>query len=190
MNLRELKELFAESLALIFLVAGVVAPVTWTISSLHYQERIAVLEKENGFLDRRLREPAVFGASQAQLAAAPAPAKASQSGNPPAISAPEQVPLARYPQLANPNAPTKEEVRALARFYGLQQDWPTNPHLRLLGGDISYWHEQGLTEARLKAEFEARRQVLEEAERTGRRIATQGDLSNLAAERVAYLLKR
>ena len=77
---------------------------------------------------------------------------------------------------------TKEEVRGIARFYGLFNHWKVNPHLRFKEGDISYWSEQGLTEKELMTEFETRQTVLLRAERSGEKIPSQGDLSYKAEQ--------
>jgi len=87
-----------------------------------------------------------------------------------------------YPSIDNPNRLTKEDVRDLARFYGLFTRWKVNPQLRFQEGDISYWYEQKRSEQELKVEFESRKIVLERAEKHGNCIETQGDLSYYAEQ--------
>ncbi|MEA2060666.1 MAG: hypothetical protein U9P10_09225 [Thermodesulfobacteriota bacterium] len=77
---------------------------------------------------------------------------------------------------------TKDEVRDLAKFYGLFNRWTINPHLRFKEGDISYWYEQGFTKNDLTREFESRSTVLRRAEKSGEKLPSQGDLSHKAEQ--------
>ena len=82
------------------------------------------------------------------------------------------------PQVADSAKLSKDEVRELARCYDLiGHKWQANPHLEFQEGDISYWTEQGLTKKQLGCEFESRQKALQDAETTGEKIRTQGDLS-------------
>jgi len=82
------------------------------------------------------------------------------------------------PQVADSAKLSKDNVRELARCYDLiGHKWQVNPHLEFQEGDISYWTEQGLTKKQLGCEFESRQKALQDAETTGEKIRTQGDLS-------------
>jgi hypothetical protein len=83
----------------------------------------------------------------------------------------------KYPGVANPLSPTMPEVAALADFYELTRKRIVNPHLVYGPNDVLVWHQQRLTEGHLCMEFDSRRLVLEAADRDGRPIPTQGDLS-------------
>lgn len=82
---------------------------------------------------------------------------------------------------------TEAEVRELAQGFGLLERTRVNPNLRFLGGDISYWGEQGLTLDEMKLQFAARKTVLDAADREGVKIVNQGTLSHVAAQVMAAL---
>ena len=84
---------------------------------------------------------------------------------------------------------TKSKIKKLAIEYKLLTETDTNPHLSFLGGDISYWYEQKLSERRYRLEFSARQIVLEEADKSGIVIEDQGKLSWAAQQIIAKLLK-
>jgi hypothetical protein len=109
----------------------------------------------------------------------PSAGGAAGSGSAPKPAGETRLP-GRYPNLENPEHPTQDDVRRLAEFYDLLKPWPTNPHLRFKTGDISYWREQGFSATDLEREFESRRLVLDRAERSGKSIPSQGDLSHAA----------
>jgi hypothetical protein len=149
---------------LVLLVAcGIVGPAAWVGSGYYYSERIEVLRARNELQLEQIR------ILEAKLQLPPPPTETLGAGRVEETS--------RLPAIEKPSSPTKQEVRQLARFYGLFNRWKTNPHLAYREGDISYWYEQGLTADELKREFTARRTVLDRAERNKRRIPTQGDLS-------------
>lgn len=85
--------------------------------------------------------------------------------------------------------PTRDEVRELARSVGLLEATKTNPHLRFLEGDMSYWYEQELTLDELRLQFISRRMVLEAAEREHLVIDDQGKLSWAAQRVMADILR-
>lgn len=85
---------------------------------------------------------------------------------------------------------SKTDIRQLAESYDLTKPSKVNPHLKMLEGDISYWHQQGLSLRELKKEFEARRIILKQADRAGRDISTQGDLSAFANEIKGQLMSK
>lgn len=188
MNYKELKAILQEHGPTAVIVAVAVASTVAIVCSMHYKERISVLETQVAWLEKRLKD--------SYLPSAPAPTPSTNQSSPasaPIVSTQPtglQRPDTRLPSIANPKLLTKLEVKSLASFYGLLQEWPMNPHLRFLDGDISYWAEQNLSEERLKAEFEARRQVLERAEANRQRIPTQGDLSARATQIVPLLLQK
>lgn len=94
-----------------------------------------------------------------------------------------------YPLIRNEAQLTKSEVRDLAQFYRLFNEWRVNPHLRFQEGDISYWYEKGLSEKALNIEFDSMRIILERAEASGEIIDSQGDLSYKAQKIKARLLE-
>ena len=85
----------------------------------------------------------------------------------------------------DPEHPTRTEIGQLANYYGLFRQWTANPHLAFMDGDVTYWWEQALSAERLCLEFESRRAVLEEAEKSRSTIPSQGDLSALAQQWMA-----
>ncbi|MBW2109649.1 MAG: hypothetical protein JRI36_13435 [Deltaproteobacteria bacterium] len=162
---------------LVFLVVIIiVTPAVWEVSQFFLKERIEtlkaqieLLQEQKLVLEKKLLEPPVPPDNQTS----------SESSTQPNSSVKES---SRLPRVDNPNRPTKEEIRKLARFYGLFNHWKVNPHLRFKEGDISYWSEQGMTEKELKREFESRQTVLRRAEETGEKIPSQGDLSHRAEQ--------
>jgi len=168
MNFEKLIELIRRY-GLVFLAAViVVTPILWKIASAHYNERVQALNaridlltEQKRMLEEKLRLPL------------PPDIPDARSGDPFRETS-------RLPYVANPKNPTKDEVRELARFYGLFNNWKINPHLRFKEGDVLYWHEKGLSEDAIKREFESRRTVLQRAEQTGEVIKSQGDLSDKA----------
>ena len=148
----------------------VVTPIMWKVTSALYNERIQALNAridlltdQKRMLEEKLRLPL------------PPDIPEARSGDPLRETS-------RLPYIANPKNPTKDEVRELARFYGLFNNWKINPHLRFKEGDVLYWHEKGLSEDAIKREFESRRTVLQRAEQTGEVIKSQGDLSDKAEQ--------
>jgi len=140
--------------AVIVVTTLIVVPATWTLSSIHYEGVIRVLEMQIRWQEQRLKEPAGF---------------TSPSG---AVS---------YPPI-KPGDLSETDVENLALFYGLFTQWRVNPQLRFKPGDIGYWYRRRLSESDLKIQFESRRQVLQRAEETGKKIPTQGDLSFFAEQ--------
>jgi hypothetical protein len=87
------------------------------------------------------------------------------------------------PQIADSARLSKNDVNELARCYDLiGHQWQVNPHLEFKEGDISFWTEQNLTKRQLICEFESRQKALQDAEKTGEKIKTQGDLSYKAGK--------
>lgn len=84
---------------------------------------------------------------------------------------------------------TKGDIKELAREFGLLEETEINPHLSFLAGDIAYWYEQELSEARLRLEFAARKAVLEAADRQRIVIGDQGKLSWSSQQIMADLIK-
>jgi len=93
------------------------------------------------------------------------------------------------PNTPNTN-PSITDIRKLADSFGLLNETQVNPHLSFLGGDISYWHEQGVSLQRLNLEFAARKVVLTAADRDGVVISDQGQLSFAAQQIMAEMLER
>ena len=148
----------------------VVTPIMWKVASALFNERIQALNaridlliEQKRMLEEKLRLPPPSDIHDAQ--------SRGSIGE-----------ISRLPNIANPKNPTKDEVRELARFYGLFNDWKVNPHLSFKEGDVLYWHEKGLSEDAIKREFESRRTVLQRAEQTGEVIESQGDLSSKAEQ--------
>ena len=83
----------------------------------------------------------------------------------------------------------RNEIKELAKEYGLLEESKMNPHLSFLDGDIAYWDEQGLSIGRLRLEFAARKAVLDAADKSGVVIADQGKLSWAAQKIMAQILK-
>ncbi len=187
--IKKLMRLFREHWLALIAATIVVAPIAFTFTRLLYDERIRILEQqvqtqathiellreEKTFLERKLAQPA---ASEPR----PTTGTTSPVDSSPAGDSNSGTTAARLPVIENPAKLMKDEVRDLARFYGLFERTKTNPHLRFKEGDISYWYEQNLTEDELKLEFETRRRVLERANQQGRRIPSQGDLSHSAEQ--------
>ncbi len=84
---------------------------------------------------------------------------------------------------------SKNEVRQLALEYGLTAETAINPHLKFLGGDISFWFEQEISEHRLRLEFAARKAILDAADKTEVIIRDQGMLAWAAQNIMADMLK-
>jgi len=72
---------------------------------------------------------------------------------------------------------SKNDVRILARQNDLLTPTKTNPHLVFQDGDIAWWFDRDLSAAQLNIQFQARRAVLQEADRKNEYIPEQGDLS-------------
>ncbi len=184
-------------------VAIIITPIVWQVAASHYNERIeslkeqiastkqqvtstkeqvalvkeqiALIKEQKFALEEKLRQPSPLP-TQVEQPEKPKPLDSPIKGS---SSAKETI---RLPYIADSESPTKDEVRALARFYGLLNRWKVNPHLRFKEGDISYWSEQGFTEQELMLEFETRQTVLRRAEISGERIPSQGDLSHKAEQ--------
>lgn len=170
----------------------VVTPALWKFAELYFSERleaqtaqvallreqVTVLKEQKMALEDKLRQPVDLGEASKPDANGSAPSPQVDS---PAIASP------RLPNIEDPARPTKQEIRELARFYGLFNHWEVNPYLRFKEGDISYWSDQGLTEEELKTEFESRQTVLLRAEKSGEKIPTQGDLSYQAEQLQAIM---
>jgi hypothetical protein len=176
--------------------------VVWLVARSVYEGEIRALKEQVNLVreqaewrQRRAEElskqcpPAASSVTPSAAAPQPPPSSAAPEQR---ISTPgsDQALRAKlYPRIADPSHLTRAEVQAMAEYYDLFRNWSVNPHLRLKTGDVSYWYEQRLPEKALQLEFESRRIVLEQAERSGRRIPTQGDLSALAQEIQASLIK-
>lgn len=192
MGLEEWKRILQDHLWWVIALSLSSGGFAWVIASHFFEERIATLkEKEavlvqhNKFLETKLKEPAGFGVS--------VPAMSSPHDKPMGNTDGASVtppPTLRYPPISNVNQLSKSDVRNLAQFYDLFNEWKVNPHLRFKEGDISYWQEQGLSENALKLEFESRRLVLQQAESSRQRIATQGDLSHRAQELQSKMIRQ
>jgi hypothetical protein len=187
MKFGEMIETLQRNIILIMVLIVILTPSIWGLATLYYGERIETLKEqvnlfrqEKQFLESKLKEPAqfpVYTKSESALEETSEQKEVIDSGEG----------KVRYPPIVNPNQLTKSEVRELARFYNLFNDWKVNPHLRFRDGDISYWYEQKLSDESLKREFNSRRIVLERAETTREIIPSQGDLSHRAEELQAQM---
>lgn len=95
----------------------------------------------------------------------------------------------RLPDTLTSEGLGKGQIKDLAKRFNLLERKKINPHLRLLDGDISYWYEQGLSLDELIRHFEARKAVLDAADRDRVLINHQGELSWAAAQIMAALLR-
>ena len=95
----------------------------------------------------------------------------------------------RLPNTLTSEGLSKAQIKKLAKRFNLLESKKINPHLRLLDGDISYWYEQGLSLDELVRHFEARKAVLDAADRDRVIINDQGELSWAAAQLMATLLR-
>lgn len=86
------------------------------------------------------------------------------------------------PSVLDPTSPTKSEVRKLFRFFGLFDTWHKNPNIKYDEGDVSYWADENLSWEQLVVKFETRYRVLKEAESTGEKFESKGDVSWRAEE--------
>jgi hypothetical protein len=164
-------------------VVVLLTPVVWSICSVIHKERIdtlreriSLLEEKLSYAESKLKSPAEFVKGNEQASTS---SSSIDTGKPVKPLSEETY---RYPPVQNSSKLSKSEVRNLAKFYGLFTEWKVNPHLRFLEGDVSYWHEQGLSEIALKKQFESRRIVLSRAEKSGDKYPTQGDLSHAAEQ--------
>ncbi len=188
MTFADWKKLFADNLATIVILLVILVPSIWAISSWYHSGQISSLsatietQKESlAFLQMKLKDCAEAKEDLVDALKANAPIKPDGFQTP---GAPND---AGYPIIKNPAKLTRLEVNDLADFYELTRKWPGNPHLQFDDGDISYWYQRGLSEQELRKQFEARRLILQRAEKSGRKIPTKGDLSALAEQIVADL---
>ena len=188
MNLDDIIRMLRTHGYVILGVGLLLTPIVWTIcSAIHKErldtlhERMSLLEEKLSYAESKLKSPAEFTKGNVQTAS---PSSSVDSGE---IVNPQSEVVYRYPPVQNPSNLTKSEVRDLVKFYGLFTEWKINPHLRFLEGDVSFWFEQGLSELALKKQFEARRIILNRAEKSGVKYSTQGDLSH-AAEQILSTL--
>ncbi|KAA3655948.1 MAG: hypothetical protein DWQ04_32500 [Chloroflexi bacterium] len=84
---------------------------------------------------------------------------------------------------------SRKQVKQLTQEFGLLKATNTNPHLRYVEGDISYWHEQRLGIDELKLQFIARKIVLDVCERQSVIISDHGKLSWSAQQIMAMVLR-
>ncbi|MCK5056365.1 MAG: hypothetical protein KAT34_06910 [Candidatus Aminicenantes bacterium] len=88
---------------------------------------------------------------------------------------------------------SKVDVENIVVEFELFENPKFNKHLRFKDGDVSYWYEQhiryGVDEEELRFEFAARKTVLEAADDQEIIIPSQGDLSHLAQQIMADLLR-
>ncbi len=75
-----------------------------------------------------------------------------------------------------------QTVERLARSFRLTEKTSTNPQLAFGGAELSYWQRQNLSEPELELQFEARRIILDAADRQNVRIQDQETLSRAARE--------
>ena len=85
---------------------------------------------------------------------------------------------------------SKAKVRELAKDLGLMSEIKINPHLRFIGGDISYWYEQNLGFNELALQFIARKVILDAADAQKIVIKDQGELSWLAQQIMGNILEK
>lgn len=87
----------------------------------------------------------------------------------------------------------KKDVESIAKEFGLFKITRTNPQLAYDDGDISTFHQQYTKhkwdEEYLRLQFASRRTVLEAADKQGVIIDTKGDLSALAQQIMADMLR-
>jgi hypothetical protein len=184
MSIKETGELIGKNWPFLISVIIVVTPIIWGIASLYYsgriedlREQINLLKEQRAFLERKVRS---IDKIKVQV-----PSE-TQGGT----THLHKLESLTYPPIRNSQKLSKDEIRKLADFYELTKGWKFNPHLKMKGGDISYWYEQGLSENEIKLEFESRRIVLERAEKNHQVIDTEGDLSHLAQKIQAEIVKR
>jgi len=83
---------------------------------------------------------------------------------------------------------SKDDVRLLAKEFGLLETPSVNPHLAFNENDISQWYKRQLDETTLKLEFAARKAVLEAADKQGVAIRDDAMLSQAASQVLLVLL--
>jgi hypothetical protein len=167
---------------LIVVLVIALVPAVWYLVDLMYKERLQTAEERLKLSeDRRLFVEDKLRAGVGEPARTESTGHAATTATKPATSGSPQSPeRGSYPRLENLAQPTQDDVRKLAEYYDLMRTWSVNPQLRFKTGDISYWHEQGLSARDLDREFESRRLVLLRAERMKQIIPSQGDLSQAA----------
>ncbi len=165
---------------IIIAVSIIETPIIWKIMNSIFQERIEILNSTIKFLETKVEQNSSTISNLDK-----------SSGTQQLISdtTPTIIDANAYPQINNIERPSKAEIRQLAKFYNLFNTWKVNPHLSFQAGDISYFYEQELSLEQLKIEFESRRIVLERAEKSGKIIDTQGDLSYYAEQVQSELLR-
>jgi hypothetical protein len=188
MKLNDIVQMLRNHGPVIIGVGILLTPILWTIFSVTHEERIdtlheriSLLEENLSYAETKLKSPAEFVKRNEQ---SPFSSSSVDNGEP---LKPLSTKTYSYPPVQNPNKLTKSEVRDIVNFYGLFTEWKVNPQLRFLDSDVSYWFEKGLSETILKKQFEARRIVLDRAEKSGVKYPTQGDLSH-AAEQILSTL--
>ena len=159
-----------------------IIPTVYYVSSLIHEGQIKTLEER---VELQKEQILILKESKGLLLN-----KLTQSAASPQVSVDaDSVPAARLPAVLNSNRLTREEIRQLASFYGLFTHWKVNPHLTYQDGDIAYWFEKGLTLENLRMEFDTRRKVLQDAERTLKKLSSQSELSH-AAENLQQIIRR
>jgi hypothetical protein len=188
MTFADWKKLFIDNLASIVILLVILVPSIWAVSSWFHSGQISSLsatietQKESlAFLQMKLKDCSEAKEDLAEALKTQAPAKTDSIWTPTAPN------IGGYPVIKNPAKLTRLEVHDLANFYELTRKWPVNPQLQFDDGDISYWYQRGLSEQELRKHFEARRLILQSAEKSGRKIPTKSDLSALAEQIVADL---
>lgn len=73
-----------------------------------------------------------------------------------------------------------EEITSLANEYKLNNRKGVNEHLSFSIGDFNFWVNKNLSREDVKLQFDARKRILDNAEKENRKIETQGDLANEA----------
>jgi hypothetical protein len=74
----------------------------------------------------------------------------------------------------------KNEVRTMARAFGLMDPKEPIEHLAFKEGDINFWANENIPLEQLRNEFECRSRALDYAAKEKRVILSQGDLSHLS----------
>jgi hypothetical protein len=82
------------------------------------------------------------------------------------------------------------QIKELAREFGLFDKIQPNIHLRFKDGDIAFFEAQHLSEEEYRLEFYSRKLVLLAAQENNFVIDTQGDLAHAAQKVMADIIKK
>jgi hypothetical protein len=84
----------------------------------------------------------------------------------------------------------KKMIENFARINDLFTPTKINPHLVFQDGDISNWTSSDLSLEEILMHLKIRKDILNEADETGKRINSQGDLSFLVEEKIKQLINK